>query len=92
MVAITERVPQAVNSEVRNALKYMSRAHVASTFEEATGEMRAAKGHLDRAKRDCIKLAVIEFRQRVRGTIHRIEVKNGTISRPFRLSFRKVGI
>lgn len=88
MVAVTERVPQGVNSEVRNALNHLSRAYGAQTVEAAEVEIRAARGHLERAKRDCIKLAVIEFRDRVRGIIHRIEVKDGRVARRYRLSFK----
>ncbi len=58
-VSYSGRHPQNVNNELRNAVTHMSRALVSDTIEAARRQLEAAERHVERFKRDCLKIAVI---------------------------------
>ncbi len=58
-VAYAAKHPQNINNELRNAVTHMSRALVASDIATASSEMDAAERHVERFKRDCLKVAVV---------------------------------
>lgn len=82
-VALTEKHPDQVNNEVRNAVAHLGRALVAESTVEAVGDIRQARSHISRAKRDAIKLAVIELHDRIQDACREIRDINGSIDLPF---------
>src|SRR5579875_3001772 len=64
-VALTEKQPDQVNNEVRNAVTHMARAYCADTRAAADQQLNQAVSHIERAMRDCLKLSVIELHDRI---------------------------
>jgi hypothetical protein len=58
-VAYSSRHPQNINNELRNALTHLARALNAPSMHEAQDNMDSAGRHIERFKRDCLKVAVI---------------------------------
>lgn len=79
-VGITEYYPQQADSQIRNALTHLSRA---ASFDDATEidkEIEKAKGHIERAKRDCLKLAIIRKKEHVADHIKSVHFAKGGLS------------
>lgn len=91
-VSIIERIPQQANHEIRNALNHMARAHDAPSLDEALQEIRLARGHIERGKRDCLKLSIIHKRRQLATMLERIEAKYGYVDGEFRALFRAVEV
>jgi hypothetical protein len=58
-VAYSSKHPQNINNELRNALTHLARALNAPDMNDAQDNMDAAGRHIERFKRDCLKVAVI---------------------------------
>jgi len=82
-VSLTERHPEQVNNELRNALTHLSRAVASDDFSAANREIDKAKTHVERAKRDAAKVAVIELRDLIADACADIKLLNGTIDPAF---------
>ena len=79
-VGITEFYPQQADSQIRNALTHLSRA---ASFDDETdidAEINKAKGHIERAKRDCLKLAIIRKKEHVLDHIKSVHFAKGGLS------------
>jgi hypothetical protein len=78
-VAVLEVVPEQANNEIRNALNHISRALDGNSLEDAKSDLKKAEGHIDRAKRDCFKLANIHLHEQLRSDFLDIEVIEGAV-------------
>lgn len=78
-VALNEKVPDQVNNELRNALTHFSRAYAAATYADAEADLRRASAHIDRAKRDCLKLSIIALHDRIQHLCGQVKAVSGTI-------------
>lgn len=78
-IAISEKHPEQVNNEVRNCLNHIARALRAETLDDARENLKKAAGHLERGRRDCLKLCIIYRREQIQSAIFRIEQTEGTI-------------
>jgi hypothetical protein len=58
-VAYSSKHPQNINNELRNALTHLARALNAPNMKDAQENMDSAGRHIERFKRDCLKVAVI---------------------------------
>lgn len=58
-VAYSNRHPQNINNELRNAITHMARMLRATNRAEIDYNKRAADSHVQRFKRDCLKVAVV---------------------------------
>ncbi len=68
-VGIANFYPQQADSQIRNALTHLSRAAQTDNKDLIAKEIKKAKGHIERAKRDCLKIAIIEKRQQIKDMI-----------------------
>lgn len=89
-VGLVEMHPEQVNNEIRNALTHLARALSAANAQEAQSQVRKAKDHIERGKRDCLKISIIEIRDRLRGTIHMIEHTVGVVPQPIKLRLKEI--
>jgi hypothetical protein len=82
-VVFTERMPEQVNNEIRNCITHLSRAakcvvdHVDD--DVTTSEIASASRHLERAKRDCYKLAVIHINNKLQLAMRVIQDRFGGV-------------
>jgi len=77
-VGITHYYPQQADSQVRNAMTHLSRA--ATEISDLDEEIGKARGHLERAKRDCLKLSIIEKKKHVENEIKSLRYAQGTLT------------
>ncbi len=89
-IAFTETHPEQINNEVRNALTHLTRGLTASSTKESAAEIRRARSHFERAKRDSLKLAIIAKRDQIRSAVLRIEIKEGTVPNPIRRRLKEI--
>ena len=82
-VSATEKHPEQVNNELRNALTHIARAVSVPDLETANGELEKALSHIERAKRDAVKIAVIFLRDRIAEACGDIKRLNGSIETGF---------
>ena len=82
-VSLTERQPDQVNNEIRNALTHLSRSLAVDDYAQANSEIDRACNHIDRAMRDAIKLAVFELRDRIHSACAEIRLVHGVLDTPF---------
>lgn len=82
-VSLTEKHPEQVNNEVRNAVTHLARAYAANSAADAQDELRRARGHVDRAKRDCLKISIIALHDKIRATCSEIKIVSGTLDPAF---------
>jgi hypothetical protein len=61
-ISFTEKLPEEVNNQVRDAFTHLSRASVATSMEDVTRECKLAQNHIERANRDCLKASIIKAR------------------------------
>lgn len=80
-ISITEMHPEQVNNEIRNALTHIARALVDEQADEVADNIEKAKAHIERAKRDCLKLSIIAKRDQIRAVIVHIEMVEGALPR-----------
>jgi hypothetical protein len=78
-IAYADKIPEQCNNELRNALTHLSRACVAPDDESFKGEIHSANRHIERAIRDCYKLAVIEVNSLISKTFKVIEYSKGGV-------------
>jgi hypothetical protein len=84
-VALTETIPDQANNEIRNAFNHLARALKSETEEDAAGNIREARSHLDRAKRDCLKISVIYVHESVQSLIWYVEHNHGLVPENIRI-------
>jgi hypothetical protein len=85
-ITVLELAPDQANNEIRNALNHIARAMCADSVESANENLRQSKGHIDRAKRDCIKLANIHLHEQIKSDLLNIEAVEGAV--PFSIKQR----
>jgi hypothetical protein len=71
--------PEQPNNEIRNALNHIARAYESQDWAEADDNIGAAKRHIERAKRDSLKLAIIGVFGQIRGIVSSADYYYGTI-------------
>lgn len=59
VIALTEKMPEQINNEIRNAFSHLARVYVATSVDNAKSEADKARGHIERACRDCLKASII---------------------------------
>lgn len=79
-VGITEYYPQQADSQIRNALTHLSRAASCTNDAEINTEIEKAKSHIERAKRDCLKLAILRKREHISDHIKSVHFAKGGLS------------
>lgn len=79
--------PEQPNNELRNALNHMARALEAADVASAQEDLGKAAGHIERAKRDSLKLATIGLFDEIRGILGNAALYNGGV--PPALSVRR---
>lgn len=77
-VAITNFYPQQAESQLRNAMTHLARS--VSEASNLDAEIEKAKGHLERAKRDCLKLSIIKKKQDVENEIKNLRYAKSTLT------------
>lgn len=82
-VSLTEKHPEQVNNELRNAMTHLSRAAAMDDFLPAQAEIAKAVAHIERAKRDAVKVAVIALRDLIADASADIKLLNGTVDPGF---------
>jgi hypothetical protein len=88
-VAVTECNPEQVNNEIRNAVTHLSRALTSVEIADAEEDIKKASSHVARAKRDTLKIIIVELHDRIQLACAEVKVFQGTISPAF-LSRRDV--
>ena len=78
-VAYSARHPSNINNELRNALTHMSRALAADDYGAAEKELTAASRHIERFKRDCLKVAVIYSGRNASQMLRHAEITYGRV-------------
>ena len=74
-VSIIGYYPLQADSQIRNAITHLSRAIVNPADED--DEITKAKRHIERAKRDCLKLALLGKREHISDHIKSIRYAKG---------------
>lgn len=69
--------PEQVNNEIRNMLTHLARALEADCAASADKEVKLAAGHLERAKRDCLKLSNLHILKTVKSDAFYIGLRDG---------------
>ena len=87
---LTENIPDQINNEIRNFLNHLARAYTASSIEVADADISKARGHLERATRDCLKIAIINRRIVLNNIVDSIEDRDGVVPAPIRTSMKKI--
>lgn len=82
-VSLSERHPEQINNELRNALTHISRATALDDYALAMSEIKKAESHIERAKRDTAKVAVIELRDLISDVCADLRLLNGTVDVAF---------
>ncbi len=85
-VTVLELVPEQSNNEVRNAMNHIARSLNAPDYAVAKENYDKACGHIERAKRDCVKLAIIHLHEQITSDLVNIEIVEGAV--PFSLKQR----
>ncbi len=60
VISLTEKIPEQINNEIRNAFSHLVRVNIAQTKAEIIDEAAKAIGHIERACRDCLKICIAE--------------------------------
>jgi len=82
-VSLTETYPEQVNNELRNVTTHFARALCADNLADAKADLAKASGHIDRAKRDCLKISIITIHDRVHHICAQIKASSGTLEPAF---------
>lgn len=91
-VAFSETMPEQINNEIRNALTHLSRAADANAKGHSDGvdpELASAKRHLERANRDCYKLAVISVNGQLQATMKVLNQSGRAVTRRFQQHYEQ---
>jgi len=89
-ISVVEIHPEQTNNEIRNALTHLGRALACESVAEAQGNIEKARGHIERGKRDCLKLAIIAKRDQIASAVFRIETVEGAIPRAIKQRLRQI--
>lgn len=89
-IGLTELHPEQANNEIRNALTHMARALIATTPADVLDQVKKAADHIERGKRDCLKISIIAIRKRLTATIHQIEITHGSVQMPVRQRLKAI--
>lgn len=87
-ISIVEKHVEQVNNEIRNALTHLSRARNAKSKKAFKEEIKRAEGHFERAKKDCLKVCILELHKRLMRSIYLVEFSQGTIKSDIKLRLR----
>ncbi len=80
VVASVQRHPEQANKELRDAMTHLGRALVADSLEVAKRQVQSGRDHLERAKRDCLKMSLIFMNDRVQRLFSEVHMQFGTIA------------
>jgi hypothetical protein len=75
--------PEQPNNHIRNALNHLARSCECETWSNACEEHAAAARHLERAKRDSLKLATIGIFDEIRMLLRNAEAGYGLVDPAF---------
>jgi hypothetical protein len=89
-VALTETIPEQANNEVRNCMTHLGRAIAAPDRGSADREISQASNHLERAKRDCLKIAIIAMDETLGSNVMLIEDSYGLLPRNVRDRIKRI--
>lgn len=89
-VATAEVHPEQANNEVRNAVNHLARALLAEDEHEQEDQVRKARGHIERAKRDCLKITLIRKHKLLSGAAWRLQVRDGLLPEAIRKRLRTI--
>jgi len=78
-ITVLEVAPEQANNEIRNALNHIARALSANDIDAGIRDIEKAKSHIDRAKRDCLKLANIHLHEQIKSDLINIQVVEGSV-------------
>lgn|GEM_PF-6668173 len=65
VIEITEKLPEQINNEIRNAFSHLARANESDDIEAIKAECDKSRDHIERANRDCLKCSIITLRDRI---------------------------
>lgn len=80
-ISVAEAMPEQINNEIRSAVTHLARAAVATDAAVMQAEAKSAQRHMERANRDCYKLAVVETNWRIRRVVCIIERFKGGLTK-----------
>lgn len=72
-------VPLQFTNELRNAINHLARAYCCENDADVDEEIRKAIGHIERAKRDCLKMSSIAISEDISSQFMLIEQKYGLL-------------
>ena len=76
-VGIVNYYPQQADNQIRNAMTHLARAAAQDDQKQIDTELRQAFLHIERAKRDCLKLSVIGKKQQIIDQIKSVHLAKG---------------
>lgn len=79
-ISFSEKLPIEIDNQIRDAFTHLSRAHFATSIHDTISEVVKAKGHIERANRDCLKTAIILAREELEGIRANILLRHGVLS------------
>lgn len=79
VVAAAEKHPEQANKELRDAVTHMGRALGADDYSRAEEQLRQARGHVERAKRECLKMALVFADDRLRRLCQEVRLEHGRV-------------
>jgi hypothetical protein len=82
--------PEQVNNELRNMLTHIARAFTCEDVASFNAQLASAKNHLERASRDCLKLANLKIFQELQSDCFYLQMRDKTIPRPLRAKLTKI--
>lgn len=74
-ISLTDKHPEQANNEIRNALNHLARALMIDTPQDALEQITKAQGHIERAKRDCLKISLINRHKIIVDAAYRLRVR-----------------
>ncbi len=90
VISESERLPEELNNQVRNAFTHLVRILAAQSEKIATSEADKSIGHLDRATRDCIKIVIIQSSQQLSDNIIDAKYFGGSITPEIQAEHREI--
>lgn len=76
-IAFTEKLPEEINNQIRDAFTHLARANVLTSEDEIAGECKLAIGHIERANRDCLKACIIKTREELDNLLNDVAFHHG---------------
>lgn len=86
---LTSTKPDQANNEIRNGLNHLARALAEQKPDDASLQFRKAEDHFDRAKRDCLKISLVQLHDDLWREITDIEIVDGHIDSNLRKRVRR---